>query len=106
MGSPQYGRLMLDGEELVLNDPGTVESGSLVWSADGRFLAIQERDYSIPYPGTRVVVVDAGRRVEVGASEPAPGLCTPIRFDGHSLVYRHWHHRRGEHELRLDFLAE
>jgi hypothetical protein len=106
MGSPTYGRLFLDGEELVLNDPATVESDSLVWSRDGRFLAVQERDYSIPYPGTRVVVVDADRRTQVSASEPRDGLSTPIRFDGHTLIYRHWHHSRGEQELRLDFAAE
>ena len=105
MGSPTYGRLILDGEELVLTEPGTVESDSLVWSLDGRFLAVQERDYSIPYPGTRLVVVDADRRVEVGASEPRSGLSTPIRFDQYALVYRHWHHRHGEQELRLDFAA-
>lgn len=66
MGSPQYGRLILDGKELVLGEPGAVESDSLVWSEDGRFLTVQERDYSIRYPGTRVVVVDADRRLQLG----------------------------------------
>lgn len=106
MGSPQYGRLILDGEELVLTTPGTVESESLVWSVDGRFVAVQERDYSIPYPGTRVVVVDAERRVQVGASEPRHGLCTPVRFEGQALVYRHWQHAHGDKELRLEFAAQ
>jgi hypothetical protein len=44
MGSLQYGRLILDGEELVLGEPGAVERDSLVWSDDGRLFAVQERD--------------------------------------------------------------
>jgi hypothetical protein len=102
MGSPQYGRLIVDGEEFIANEPAAVESDLLVWSDDGRLLAVQELDYSISYPGTRVVVIDPDRRVQVGASLERKGLSNPIRFDGETLVYRHWQYGLGEEELRLE----
>jgi hypothetical protein len=102
MGSPQYGRLILDGEELATHAPGGIECDSLVWSDDGRFLAAQEVDHSIEYPGTRVIVVDADRRAVIAASPGRSGLSKPVRFDGGDLLYTHWHYRHGEQELRLD----
>jgi len=102
MGSPQYGRLILDGEEFVTSEPQGIESDSLVWSDDGRLLAAQELDYSISYPGTRVVVIDADSRVQVGASRGRKGLSNPIRFEGETLIYRHWQYGRGDQELRLE----
>ena len=101
MGSPQYGRLILDGEEFVSSQPQGIESDSLVWSDDGRLLAAQELDLSIPYPGTRVVVIDADRRIQIAASKARKGLSNPIRFEGETLVYRHWQYGRDEQELRL-----
>jgi hypothetical protein len=38
-------------------------------------------DRSIPYPGTCVVVIDADRRVQIGASRGLNGLSNPIRFE-------------------------
>jgi hypothetical protein len=103
MGSPQYGRLLLDGEPVLGLDG--VESESLVWSADGRLLAAQELVSGDDGPRTRVVVVDAERRVRVATSRATAGLSTPVRFENDELVYRHWHHRRGIRELRIALLV-
>jgi hypothetical protein len=99
MGSPQYGQLILDGEPIASAD--AIEFDSLVWSTDRRLLAAQELVSWFDGPKTRVVVIDADQRRVAAASPPAGGLCTPVRLDGDALVYRHWHHRRGERELRL-----
>jgi hypothetical protein len=105
MGSPQYGRLILDGKEFVTNQLQGIESDSLVWSDDGRLLAAQELDLSIPYPGTRVVVIDADRRIQIAVSKARKGLSNPIRFEGETLIYRHWQYGRDEQELRLELGA-
>ena len=105
MGSPQYGRLILDGKEFGSSQLQGIESDSLVWSDDGRLLAAQELDLSIPYPGTRVVVIDADRRIQIAASKVRKGLSNPIRFEGETLIYRHWQYGRDEQELRLELGA-
>lgn len=102
MGSPQYGRLILDGEELETEGP--IESASLVWSVDRGLLAGQELVSWLDRPKTRVVVIDTERRLEVAGSAGISGLCTPIRFEDDALVYRHWHHEHGERELRLPLM--
>ena len=99
MGSPQYGRLLVDGQPIP--DVGSVESESLVWSADGRRLAAQELTSSTDGPETRIVVIDVERHARLTVSPPAAGLCTPLRFEDDVLFYRHWHHVRGTSELRL-----
>jgi hypothetical protein len=98
MGSPQYGRLVLDGEELA--DVGRIESRSLLWSEDGGRLAAQELVWSEDAPQTRVVVFDTGRRTRIAASRPRRGFGIPVRFEADALVYRH-EHAAGERELRL-----
>jgi hypothetical protein len=98
MGSPQYGRLFLDGEELA--DVGRIESRSLLWSDDGRRLAAQELVWSRDDPQTRVVVFDTGSRTRIAASPPRRGFGIPVRFEADALVYRHAH-AAGERELRL-----
>jgi hypothetical protein len=97
MGSPKYGELILDGEPIARS----IEHESLTWSGDRRLLAGQQLVSWRNGPRTRVVVVDANRRIELAASPPAQGLCDPIRFQEGALVYRRWHHERGERELRL-----
>jgi hypothetical protein len=97
MGSPQYGQLILDGEPIARD----VEHESLTWSDDRRFLAGQQLVSWRQGPRTRVVVIDAERRIELAAAPPTQGLCNPIRFEDDVLVYRIWHHERGERELRL-----
>jgi hypothetical protein len=52
-------------------------------------------------PKTRVVVVDAERRVRSAASRAVSGLCSPVRFENDVLRYRHWHHIHGIREVRL-----
>ena len=99
MGSPHYGRLVLDSEEFPTADD--IESLSLRWSDDGRLLAAQELVSWSVEPETRVVVIDADRRVQVAASPPHLGLCNPRRFEDDALVYRRWHYREGEADLRL-----
>ena len=97
MGSPQYGELILDGEPIA----DDIEHESLTWSEDRRLLAAQQLFSWRKGPRTRLVVIDTEKRVELAATPPTQGLCEPIRFEDDVLVYRHWHHRRGELELRL-----
>jgi hypothetical protein len=97
MGSPQYGELILDGEPIAKS----IEHESLTWSDDRRLLGGQQLVSWRNGPRTRVLVIDADRRMELAASPPANGLCNPIRFEEEVLVYRRWHHERGEQELRL-----
>jgi hypothetical protein len=98
MGSPQYGRLVLDGEELA--HAGSIESRSLLWSEDGKRLAAQELVPSQDDPKTRVVVFETSERTRIAASPPRRGFGFPIRFERGVLVYRHVH-AAGERELRL-----
>jgi hypothetical protein len=97
MGSPQYGELILDGEAIAKE----IEYQSLTWSDDRRLLAGQQLVSWRDGPRTRVVVIDAERRIELAATPAVDGLCNPMRFEDDGLVYRHWHHRRGEQEFRL-----
>jgi hypothetical protein len=99
MGSPQYGQLILDGEPV--SRARDIEFESLVWSDDRRLLAGQELVSWQDEPKTRVVVFDADRRLRLATSPAVRGLCAPIRFEGDALVFGHWHHRRGEREMRL-----
>jgi hypothetical protein len=100
MGSPQYGELMLDG--VVFRTEPRLESESLLWSEDERMLAGQELVSWKDGPQTRVIVIDAKRRELLAVSEARYGLCNPVRFEADGLTYRHWHHKEGERELRLD----
>jgi hypothetical protein len=97
MGSPLYGRLALDGQPMA----GTYQAGSLLWSADGRFLAVQELVSWMDGPTTRVVVFDTDRGALIRASPARRGLATPLRFEPGALVYNRWHERVGNQELRL-----
>jgi hypothetical protein len=97
MGSPQYGELILDGEPTAKS----IGHESLMWSDDRRLLAGQQLVSWRNGPRTRVLAIDADRRMELAASPPANGLCNPIRFENDELVYRRWHHERGEQDLRL-----
>jgi hypothetical protein len=99
MGSTQYGQLILDGKPLPTE--ASIEFESLTWSGDRRLLAGQELVSWLDEPETRVIVIDADRRTQIAASRAHKGLCDPIRFEQDALVYRHWHHRGGERELRL-----
>jgi hypothetical protein len=99
MGSPQYGSLVLDGEKI--SRPGSVEARSLLWSDDGRRLAVQQLVAWPDGPRTRVVVFDTERRTEIAASPSRDGIVNPLRFEPGVLVYRHWHHRTGEQVMRL-----
>jgi hypothetical protein len=98
MGSPQYGRLVLDGEEVT--GAHSIESQSLLWSEDGTRLAAHELVSWHDAPKTRVVVFDTRRRARIAASRPRTGLGDPVRFESGVLIYRHWH-QKGERELRL-----
>ena len=89
MGSPQYGRLFLDGEEVT--DAHSIESRSLLWSTDGSRLAAQELISWHDAPETRVVVFDTRQRVRIAASRSRTGLGNPVRFENGVLIYRHWH---------------
>src|SRR5215212_4815742 len=60
MGSPQYGRLILDGE--ALSGSQEIEASSLVWSEDGDRLAAQELVDWVDGPATQVAVFDTERR--------------------------------------------
>jgi hypothetical protein len=99
MGSPQYGQLVLDGEPL--SGPLEVEASCLLWSEDGRRLAVQELVSWTDAPITRVVVFDVGRRTRIAASPPRRGVANPVSFEPGGLVYRRWHERAGNQELRL-----
>ena len=98
MGSAQYGRLVLDGEDVT--GVHSIESRSLLWSADGTWLAAQELVWWHDAPKTRVVVFDTRHRARIAASRPRTGLGNPVRFESGVLIYRHWH-EQGERELRL-----
>jgi len=97
MGSPQYGELLLDGVPLSRR----IEARSLLWSDDGTRLAAQELVEWYDGPTTCVVVFDTRTRARVAESPARDGLDTPLRFEPGSLVYRHWHHRAGEREMKL-----
>jgi hypothetical protein len=97
MGSPQWGQLILDGEAIE----DDIAHESLIWSDDRRLLAAQHLVHAKEAPRTRVVVLDTERRIELAATPPTDGLSNPIRFDDDGFVYRQWHWRRGEQELRL-----
>jgi hypothetical protein len=97
MGSPQYGELILDGEPMAK----AIECESLTWSADRRVLAAQQFVSDVDGPRTRIILFDAEGRIELVSTPPVDGLCNPVRFEGDTLVYTHWHHSRGERELRL-----
>jgi hypothetical protein len=99
MGSPQYGRLLLDGKAIV--GLSSIEGSSLLWSSDGRRLAAQELESWDDEPATRVVVFDVEQRVTIAASPSRRGLATPVSFERGALVYRRWNQRTGEQELRL-----
>jgi hypothetical protein len=102
MGSPQWGELILDGEPFAKS----IEHESLIWSDDRRFLAAQQFVSGRSGPKTRIVVIDAERRTELVTTATVAGLCQPVRFEDGVLVYRHWHHERGEHELRITLPSE
>jgi hypothetical protein len=99
MGSPQYGQLVLDGE--VLSGSLAIEATSLRWSGDGRRLAAQELVSWPDGPITRVVVFDVERRTRIAASPPRRGIANPVSFESDGLIYRRWHERVGNQELRL-----
>jgi hypothetical protein len=99
MGSAQYGRLVLDGE--VISAPLSVAAESLLWSADGRWLAARELVSWSDAPVTRVVVFDTERRTRIAASRPRKGLSSPVKFERGSLVCSHWDERTGDREMRL-----
>ena len=100
MGSPQYGQLVLDGRPLT--GALSIEPCSLCWSDDGALLAAQELVDWTDGPITRVVVFDTKRLTQIAASPDRAGLGNPDRFEGSSLVYRHWHHEAGERGFRLE----
>jgi len=99
MGSPQYGRLILDGK--AISRPVSVEARSLPWSDDGTRLAAQELVAWGDGPTTRVVVFDTERQTEIASSPPRNGIGSPLRFERGALVYRHWQQGVGEQEMRL-----
>jgi hypothetical protein len=97
MGSPRYGRLILDRKPTEFDD---IESESLLWSEDRRLLAAQELLAASTRPTTRVVVIDADSRKQIAASAPEKALCDPLRFEEGAVTYRVWT-EHGERELRL-----
>jgi hypothetical protein len=99
MGSPQYGRLILDG--CAVSRPLSIEARSLLWSDDGTRLAAQELVSARERFSTRVVVFDTRERSTIASSSPRAGIADPLRFERDVLVYRRWHHTAGEHEFRL-----
>jgi hypothetical protein len=103
MGSPQYGRLILDGR--AISRPHSIEARSRLWSDDGTRLAAQELVSSRDPFSTRVVVFDTREHSTIASSSPRAGIAEPLRFERDVLVYRHWHHLAGEHELRLSIDA-
>jgi hypothetical protein len=76
--------------------------GRLAALVTDRWLAAQELVDGLEGLTTRVVVLDADRRTQISASSPRRGIANPVAFEGVSLVYRHWHHRAGDREMRLD----
>jgi len=99
MGSPQYGQLLLDGEPL--SGPVEIEASSLLWSGDGARLAAQELVSWPDGPITRVVVFDVEQRTRIAASPSRRGIANPVSFEPNGVVYRRWHQRVGDQELRL-----
>lgn len=99
MGSAHYGQLVLDGEEI--DESSAIEASSLVWSADGRWLAAQQLVSWSDAPTTRVVVIDTARRTKIAESRPRTGLAIPLRFESETLVYRYWHPRAGDQEMHV-----
>ena len=96
-GSPQYGQLILDGGPV--SGVHEIEAGSLVVSDGGRLVG---RSFSWPdAPITRVVVFDVEQRTRTAASSPRRGISNPVSFEPRALIYRHWHERAGDQELRL-----
>jgi hypothetical protein len=94
---PQWGQLFLDGEPIA----DEIEYESLTWSDDRRLLAVQHLVSWKQAPRTRIVVLNTEQQIEIAFTPPADGLSNPIRFEDDGLVYRHWHWRKGEQELRL-----
>jgi hypothetical protein len=99
MGSPQYGRLVLDGEPV--EGAGAIESESLVWSHDRGLLAVQELVDWRDEPRTRIVVIQTESVSRIAESAAEFGLSAPVCFEADELVYRHWQFERGEQERRL-----
>jgi hypothetical protein len=99
MGSPPYGQLVLDGKPL--SGPSEIEVSSLLWSKDGGRLAAQELVSWPDAPITRVVVFDVELRTKIAASPPRRGIANPVSFEADGLIYRRWHERAGNQELRL-----
>ena len=89
MGSPKYGRLVLDGEDVT--GALSIESRSLLWSEDGTRLAAQELVSWHDAPKTRVVVFDIRHRARIA------------RIAVEHRIYRHWHEQgEREHGLIID----
>ena len=104
MGSPQYGRLVLDGQPI--SGSLEIESKSLLWSVDGGRLAAQELVSWFDGPTTRVVVFDTEERTRIAMSRPRSGLANPVTFEGGALLYRHWNERTGDQEMGLQVDSE
>jgi hypothetical protein len=104
MGSPRYGQLVLDGEPL--SGHLEIEASSILWSRDGRRLAVQELVAWPDGPVTSVVVFDVEQRTRIAASPPRPGIANPVSFAVNELVYRRWHERAGDQELRLKLAGD
>ena len=92
MGSEQYGTLMLDGSPFEAGS--RAEDASLVWSPDGRYLAVTVSGLGINrnaagrrQVGTRIIVIDAESREVVGGSEDRSGHASPLAFAGRSVFY-------------------
>ena len=100
MGSPQYGRLVLDGH--TISGALEIEAESLLWSADGARLAAQELVAWSDGPTTRVVVFDTKERTRIAASRPRRGITNPVKFERGALVYHHWNERTGDQDMRLE----
>jgi hypothetical protein len=66
MGSPQYGRLILDGR--AISRLLSIEARSFLWSDDGTRLAAQELVSSREPFSTRVVVFDTRERSTIASS--------------------------------------
>jgi hypothetical protein len=99
MGSPHYVQLILDGDPV--SGALEIKAGSLVWSSDGGRLAAQELVSWPDAPIARVVVFDVELRTKIAASPPRRGIANPVSFEPRALIYRRWHERAGDQELRL-----